>query len=474
MAIISSAAMTMSPVMPAEASTIQAKVVSLGSENKMTDRSIKFVVEYTGGKAATTSSCSALMTSVWGEMLFVFKTGDFEKEAPTTWFNSKDIAVSSTTLRCEHWTNVYMYPFEENIESMPTTLTVKWLSSVITSAQGTLVNPDFKGTLNITSPTRGETVGAITTLRYNTYGGAGRVTSEVKVKICRSKCEYANELMQLWPTFKYGSYNNGTATYTKAGEIRVAFDGGGIFEILLLNYYGSVRQESSVLVNVDPSSKSKPTPWGEVLSLISSKGAGVGLSSSLDCGKSALTWGKARACSMRIVSKPGLELNTVVPVTVSTRLNDGDFKAVKSFDVQTNETISISVPVAKSGKSFVIRMTIDGYDQYTNEYSRESTADEEWGPPPLGISVSAPSTVRWGQSFKISVTSNKSGNGSCRVLLNNLSTVASFKLSKGKGSATAKVVWPGPVGSKAMLGLFAYCTVGGVNVTGYGYATGIR
>ena len=119
-------------------------------------------------------------------------------------------------------------------------------------------------------------------------------------------------------------------------------------------------------------------------------------------------------------------------------------------------------------------MSIKGYDQYTNEYSRESTDDEEWGPPPTGISVSAPSTVRWGQSFKISVKSNKASNGSCRILLNNTSTVASFRLTKGKGSANVKIVWPGAVGSRAMLGLFAYCNVGGVNVTGYGYATGIR
>ena len=473
LAIVFAAILGMASVTPAHAASIEAKIVSLGTENRMTDRSIKLVVEYSGGQASTASSCSALMTSVWGELTFVFKTGDYEQEAPTRWFNSKDLSVSATALRCEHWTNVQMYPFESNTESMPTTVSLKWQSSMIASAQGALVNPSFIGTLNITSPTRGETVNGYTTLKYNAYGGAGRVADEVKIKICKSKC-YTHELMQLWPVFKYGGFNDGTATFIKTGEIKVFFEGSGIFEVLLFNNFGSVRQESSVLVNVDRSTPSKPTPWEEVLSAISSKTAGMGLTSNLDCGKTALTWGKSRSCSIGIVSKSGILLNTIAPITISTSLNGGDFKTVEKLSLQTNLTTTISVPVANSGKSFAIRMSIDGYEKYINEYSREGTAEAEWKPPPAGVSVSVPSTVRWGQSFTISITSNKSGNGSCRILLNNLSTVANIKLTKGKGSAKAKIVWAGPVGSSTRLGLFAYCNVGGVSITGYGYAAGIR
>lgn len=469
------------PVMPASAASMSVKIIKFGNSNFVTDRAVTFSIEYSGGPADTANSCADLMKTLGYDFTFDFTVDGQTESEPTSYFDVKDAALSATSIRCDYSTNMGFGAFQDTDESKPISMSVSWKSSPIISVSGTLLNPNFPGSITITNPTRGAEIRGFTTVSYSGNGGQNRTMQDLQVYVCSIKCEYGTIPMQVIPRVRVGQtngdYMDGYAAISDDGTLKVYFKKTGINEIRLRAHYGEVGAVSSVFVNVVSTINDTQIPWQDALDMMQYSSDRVGFAANMDCVNSNLSLGVNRTCTVSVGPYPSYSydsLKTQVPVTFSTSTNGGSFKVVKKMTLSTNTPTKVSIPVPKTLKTFTIRMSIDDYVDDGNYYSRNGVSDSSWGPPPTSIQMSVNPTVFWGQQFKISISSNKKASGSCRVLQSNISTISSFKISNGRGSGTAKVVWGGGVGSRITIPLFAYCTIGGVNAMAYSYTTGVR
>jgi hypothetical protein len=474
------------PAAPAEAAGMSVKITSFGSSNKVTDHAVEFSIEYVGGLADTAKSCVNLMDSLGSDLTFDFTVDSTTQAYPTDYFEIQDAYLSSTAIRCNYSSNTGFAIFDEAAESKPVSMTVSWKSNPVVSVSGVLLNPNFPGSLTITQPTRGAEIHGVTSVFFESVGGQGRKMQDLEAYVCKVKCGYGTIPIQVMPRVLVGdngSQMDGFAMLADDGTVKIYFEGTGIFEVRLVAHFGAVGAESSVFVNVVSSVSETLLSWNDASDLVHSSSARIGIAAKINCGNAKLISGVNRNCSASVNTNPNpadylpgqvTSITTQVPVKVSTSRNGQPFKVVKTMTISTQSSKPVSVSVPRNTKTFTVRLTIDGYSYDGNYYSNNSYSDASWGPPPTSIKMSVSPTVFWGKAFTISISSSKVANGSCRVLQNNISSIANFRLYRGRGSATAKVVWGGGVGSQVFIPLFAYCTVGGAKTMAYAYTTGVR
>jgi hypothetical protein len=462
----------------AKAAGLNARVTSFGVNNEISNHAVDFTVEFSGGQADKSNSCSSLIQAIEKDLGFEFTIEGQRATWKARDFAISDGAISANALTCGFKGKFAIATFDETEESTSVIMSVLMVDTALASAQGKLLNPNFLGMLTITSPTRGQNVSGYTNVAFSTYGGAGKRFDSLFISICKQECYNGSQAIQLLPSYKEGSDSSGFAALEDDGSISAYFVGSGIFEIKLRAMFGSIKAENSVFVNVQKSLEQTVIPWESALSLINNPDVSLGLTSELDCGNSSLTWNKARNCTIKVETKTYSNntslLNAEVPVAISTSLNGGAYRVVKRLKVQAGKSTPLSVPVAKTGNSFAIQIAIEGYASTGGSFSSNASDVESWGPPPASISMSVPSSIQWGKAFKISISSKKNAKGSCKILQNNISTIATINIVNGKGSTQTKLVWGGGIGSTVTLPLFAYCTIGGANSTAYRYTIGVR
>jgi hypothetical protein len=471
--------LTLAGAQAASASSLQIRLSSFGVSNQVTDGSITFSVDFSGGPADTAASCAALMADIGDKVTFDFTVSGQVDSEPSAYFDVTNAGITGTSLSCVFKSNLLVAHMDSTVESIPTTFALSWSGSPVISHSGVILNPSYQGNVTISSPTRGAVLQGWSPLSYQIDAGAGRAVSAISISLCSIKCYNGATYAQVYPNLEYndGTAGDGFVSRGTLTGVNVFFTTTGLYEVRVRAQMGEVVTNQSVFVNVASAMKDTPIPTDVALNLINSASQSVGLNSKLNCGSATLVAGASRTCEFTTVGDSRYREEGAVMTTVSgsvfTSLNGGPFTPALRFQATTGVPVTFKVPVGKNVKTFVVRTYIDGYVA-TEGYYRASYQEASWGPAPTSISINAPSLVRWGAPLKISITSNKKLNGTCKVALNNSNVITSFKLLSGKGSGVAKLVWGGGVGSSVSLPLFAYCSVGGVAATSFIAITGVR
>jgi hypothetical protein len=412
---------------PVHAADMTAEIVAIGTGTSTVNYSPKFTVRFTGGPAATSSNCSQLQNRL-GESLVI----EFQVDGLTTTLNGletyfSDFEAGPQSLSCVVMTDASLTSFDAATPAKQLQISLSLNSARIASKLGQLRNPDYKGTISITSPFKGETVGQSIHITYSIDPGPGRTPESVGIAICSQSCGKNPSLVDVFPSMDTNA--NSYAGVVLGGDSAaadLAFSKNGLTEIFVSASFEGVTNSASVLVNVSNNIQASPVAWDLFTKLV--KVGATNLWTSLDCGGSAVAPGVAKTC---VVSAETPGVVTTIPYVVAYSSNGIAARTLGALTVRSDEKASFNIPVSKTTKSLRVLIFVPNAGFGSDEKS--------FGPPPPSLSVSFPSIIKSKKVFNIAVKSKASFTGRCSIYLDGGQRIGAFDLKNGQGKGSSSV-----------------------------------
>jgi hypothetical protein len=459
---------------PAQADDqLSAKFGSIGNKGNFYPNRFAFEVSFSGSDVAKANNCKDVMSAIAETSTVSFTTtagtvSDKLTDYYDSWSPSypyySTSTITATSISCIFYRYVQSNPTSFNpftsgtppmpVDAKSTSLRLNFLHNGVSLAtsDATAWKEGYLGSLNVTSPSRGQVVGKTFSVTFSLDENSVLKYSNLQISVCPQ--DSCGDFLSFW-SFDYGSGGGYVASASvNAGTIRVALtkdapEGTYFVSVSMkTNFDNSAINSASIPVTVT-SKSSTPTgnDWPGQLELIN--GQSHYINTSVNCGSTGLGFGAARSCKVVLDAQDGVALK--YPVSIYETV-DGVRSKLRVIQMADKTSASFSFTSPKKYSSLAISAEIDGVNSSIGHWTPAG-----WDNFPR-FSMSVPSSVKWGEILTVKITATKKASGYCDLVTG----VSSFTVpvKAGLGTKKFKLVWAGGIGSTTRQFFTATCVSG--------------
>ena len=472
---------------PAWASSpLSAKVGALpGVTHSVEGGQAPFVIEFSGGLAETSTSCSelGLQAKIWFRWSTELGTAtdEFSRGVPGllsypegTFYRT--LGVTSTGIKCEvshvvGWGNESLYSinaFKVTEEAMALQVEVFSDSQSIGVSSGRLYNPTYLPySASIVGLSRGDSVGASFAFSVaGTLPNRSAIKSEA-LSVNGSSCNGNDCILLRTGPFDYKALLSRSFVSESDGALAIQVN----WEVLNPAGYRNELATPPLVLQLDKSQNS--------IAAADLSSAGLYLNTSIACSDNSERTGQKLNCRVypmvdtqsRASASSGSFVSTALSLEIQTWSDSGGWRKAKITSATPDRWNTFAL-VAPANRDYLAIRAV------SKTWARMGEADTaEYGRKPGNFNnyLTLPSQILWGEIFRISVA--PAGGTASRCTFygpDERTAIASGIVKNGHLTVTAKLKWASYVGQRSTIVIYASCRYGSKSYMDYSVTSGIR